>query len=278
MNKTIAAGLLLLLVTACGNEEAVKQNEEKETPKQEIVDSDEGDNVEENEQENADKKAEKEEVTVPQEPLYEINEGNYSIQPIGTANEKVALVTIDDAPDQHALEMAKVLKELNAPAVFFVNGHFLDTQKEKDTLKKIYDMGFEIGNHTYSHVKLTDSSIEEQQKEIVSLNDLVESITGERPKFFRAPFGINTDYSRQVAKQEKMALMNWTYGYDWEPKYQTKEAIADIMVNSPYLNNGANLLMHDRAWTSEALGDIVKGLRDKGYELVEPDTIKTPAS
>jgi peptidoglycan-N-acetylglucosamine deacetylase len=278
MNKTIAAGLLLLLVTACGNEEAVKQNEEKETPKQEIVDSDEGDNVEENEQENADKKAEKEEVTVPQEPLYEINEGNYSIQPIGTANEKVALVTIDDAPDQHALEMAKVLKELNAPAVFFVNGHFLDTQKEKDTLKKIYDMGFEIGNHTYSHVKLTDSSIEEQQKEIVSLNDLVESITGERPKFFRAPFGINTDYSRQVAKQEKMALMNWTYGYDWEPKYQTKEAIADIMVNSPYLNNGANLLMHDRAWTSEALGDIVKGLRDKGYELVDPDTIKTPAS
>jgi peptidoglycan-N-acetylglucosamine deacetylase len=278
MNKTIAAGLLLLLVTACGNEEDVKQNEEKETPKQEIVDSDEGDNVEENEQENADKKAEKEEVTVPQEPLYEINEGNYSIQPIGTANEKVALVTIDDAPDQHALEMAKVLKELNAPAVFFVNGHFLDTQKEKDTLKKIYDMGFEIGNHTYSHVKLTDSSIEEQQKEIVSLNDLVESITGERPKFFRAPFGINTDYSRQVAKQEKMALMNWTYGYDWEPKYQTKEAIADIMVNSPYLNNGANLLMHDRAWTSEALGDIVKGLRDKGYELVEPDTIKTPAS
>jgi peptidoglycan-N-acetylglucosamine deacetylase len=278
MNKTIAAGLLLLLVTACGNEEDVKQNEEKETPKQEIVDSDEGDNVEENEQENADKKAEKEEVTVPQEPLYEINEGNYSIQPIGTANEKVALVTIDDAPDQHALEMAKVLKELNAPAVFFVNGHFLDTQKEKDTLKKIYDMGFEIGNHTYSHVKLTDSSIEEQQKEIVSLNDLVESITGERPKFFRAPFGINTDYSRQVAKQEKMALMNWTYGYDWEPKYQTKEAIADIMVNSPYLNNGANLLMHDRAWTSEALGDIVKGLRDKGYELVDPDTIKTPAS
>jgi peptidoglycan-N-acetylglucosamine deacetylase len=278
MNKTIAAGLLLLLVTACGNEDAVKQNEEKETPKQEIVDSDEGDNVEENEQENADKKAEKEEVTVPQEPLYEINEGNYSIQPIGTANEKVALVTIDDAPDQHALEMAKVLKELNAPAVFFVNGHFLDTQKEKDTLKKIYDMGFEIGNHTYSHVKLTDSSIEEQQKEIVSLNDLVESITGERPKFFRAPFGINTDYSRQVAKQEKMALMNWTYGYDWEPKYQTKEAIADIMVNSPYLNNGANLLMHDRAWTSEALGDIVKGLRDKGYELVDPDTIKTPAS
>ncbi|MFD2679872.1 polysaccharide deacetylase family protein [Bacillus seohaeanensis] len=278
MNKTIAAGLLLLLVTACGNEEAVKQNEEKETPKQEIVDSDERDNAEENEQENDDKKAEEEEVTVPQEPLYEINEGDYSIQPIDTANEKVALVTIDDAPDQHALEMAKVLKELNAPAVFFVNGHFLDTQEEKNTLKKIYDMGFEIGNHTYSHVKLTDSSIEEQQKEIVSLNDLVESITGERPKFFRAPFGINTDYSRQVAQQEKMALMNWTYGYDWEPKYQTKEAIADIMVNSPYLNNGANLLMHDRAWTSEALGDIVKGLRDKGYELVDPDTIKTPAS
>jgi peptidoglycan-N-acetylglucosamine deacetylase len=48
------------------------------------------------------------------------------------------------------------------------------------------------------------------------------------------------------------------------------------MVNNPYLNNGANLLMHDRTWTSEALPDIVKGLREKGYETLDPAKIKTP--
>lgn len=34
--------------------------------------------------------------------------------------------------------------------------------------------------------------------------------------------------------------------------------------------------MHDRPWTAEALADIVKGLRDKGYEIADPATIKTP--
>ncbi|MFP3472020.1 polysaccharide deacetylase family protein, partial [Micrococcus sp. SIMBA_144] len=85
-----------------------------------------------------------------------------------------------------------------------------------------YDMGFMIGNHTYSHSSLEDLSPEDQKEEILSVSDVVESITGERPKFFRAPFGQNTDFSRQLAKEEKMSLMNWTYGYDWEKQYQSK--------------------------------------------------------
>ncbi len=227
--------------------------------------------------ENHEDKSEPEETEdVVQEPEYKINENNWSIEPIAGQNAKVVLLTIDDAPDKHALNMAEDLKAVNAPAIFFVNGHFLDTPEEKEVLKKIYDMGFMIGNHTYSHSSLPDLSPEEQKEEIVSVNELVESITGERPKFFRAPFGQNTDYSRQVAAEEKMALMNWTFGYDWNKEYQTKEAITDIMVNSPYLNNGANLLMHDRTWTSEALTDIVKGLREKGYETLDPTKIRTP--
>lgn len=70
-----------------------------------------------------------------------------------------------------------------------------------------------------------------------------------------------------------MKLMNWTYGYDWESEYQDATALADIMVNTEYLNHGANLLMHDRAWTRDASAQIVEGLRDKGYALVDPETI-----
>ena len=32
--------------------------------------------------------------------------------------------------------------------------------------------------------------------------------------------------------------------------------------------------MHDREWTAEALKDIVEGLRAKGYEMIDPATIK----
>lgn len=71
-----------------------------------------------------------------------------------------------------------------------------------------------------------------------------------------------------------MIFMNWTYGYDWESDYQTADALADVMTNSPYLKDGANLLMHDRIWSKDALESIVAGLRDNGYRLVNPNEIK----
>lgn len=228
----------------------------------------------EKKQADSDEKPKEEEVFLP-EPQYKINEHNWSIEPINQANSKVVLLTIDDAPDKNALEMARILKELSAPAIFFVNGHFIDTPEEAKVLKEIHELGFAIGNHTNSHLNLKSLPEEQQYKEIVGLNDRVEEIIGERPKFFRAPFGSITDYSRKVAEGENMVLMNWTYGYDWEKEYQSKEALADIMVNSPYLSKGANLLMHDREWTKEALEDIVKGLRNKGFTPVDPVLIST---
>ncbi|MGX7595409.1 polysaccharide deacetylase family protein [Planococcus plakortidis] len=208
------------------------------------------------------------------EPRYRINPQNSQVEPIGDANEQVVLITIDDAPDTYSLEMAKTLKELDVPAIFFVNGHFLDTDEEQQNLSEIHDMGFAIGNHTNTHVNLKQSTESVQQDEIVSLNEHVEAITGEVPKFFRAPFGVNTEFSKALAKEQGMVRMNWTYGYDFMQGYMEPEALTDIMVNAPELNNGGNLLMHDREWTKEALPQIIEGLRDKGYEFVDPDEIE----
>lgn len=269
--------ILLITLIGCGNQEsqeaaqepvegmdtediAVDSNEAVETPEglKEVISS-----IEETEVEK-------------EKPLYRINENNWSVEPIQDANAQVVLLTFDDAPDKHALAMAKTLQELEVKAIFFVNGHFLDTEEEANVLREIHKLGFLIGNHTFSHTSLKELTKEEQYNEIVALNDRVEEIIGERPKFFRAPFGLNTEESRNIVAEEKMLIMNWTYGYDWEKEYQNKESLADIMVNSPYLVNGANLLMHDRAWTSEALPEIIKGLQSKGFEIVDPTTIQTP--
>lgn len=208
--------------------------------------------------------------------LYHINEANWTVKPISpSTDEQVVLLTIDDAPDQFSLEMAHTLKENNVKAIFFVNGHFIQTDEKKKVLKEIYDLGFAIGNHTMTHSNLKELTEEQQYEEIVELNNQIEKITSERPKFFRAPFGSNTDYSRKVAAEEGMLLMNWTYGYDWEKDYMNKESLMDIMVNTPLLTKGANLLIHDREWTNDALDEIIKGLKEKGYKMVDPATIRT---
>lgn len=278
MRKTLYFSLILLfvlsIITACGSNEEDAEDHKASDDVEDEVENEESteDEIEEDDEEKEeDEVIEEEEVA---EPLYTIND-IWQIVPIEDANTEVALITIDDAPDKHALEMAHTLKDLDAPAIFFVNGHFLETEEEKEMIKEIHDLGFIIGNHTYSHADLQSLSEDEQYDEIVQVNNMVEEIIGERPKFFRAPFGQNTDYSKSLAEEEGMVLMNWTYGYDWNAEYQTKEAITDIMLNAPELNDGANLLMHDREWTNAALEDIVTGLRDQGYELLDPKYIET---
>lgn len=299
MKKWILSALLLLLLVACGetgqvNEEqgsdaADGQTQENEPSDDKVVDEEEVPASTEEpveEQEPGEDKPEdgggeddnpSSSNEDSQEPQYIVNESNWtieSIDPLSSAiNPNVVLLTIDDAPDRYALEMATILKELNVKAIFFVNGHFLETEQERNTLKEIYDMGFPIGNHTMTHKSLRQLTEDEQYEEIVSLSDRVEEITGERPRFFRAPFGTNTDYATDLVKQEGMILMNWTYGYDWENEYMDAEALADIMVNTELLSSGSNLLMHDREWTKDALADIVKGLQAKNYEILDPDLI-----
>ncbi|MGD6994777.1 polysaccharide deacetylase family protein [Sutcliffiella horikoshii] len=307
MKKWILSASLLLLLVACGqngqveneqnsssenqteeNDSVVEEDEKekdvpvsktedpkKEPEEEEVADSEEDQNEEEQEKEEDSGNEDQVQETSPQEPQYVVNPTTSALEPIGDANSEVVLLTIDDAPDWYALEMATTLKELGVKAIFFVNGHFLETEEEQEVLKTIYEMGFPIGNHTMTHKSLRQLTEEEQHEEIVMLSDRVEEITGERPRFFRAPFGTNTDYALELVKQEGMIAMNWTYGYDWETEYMDAEALADIMVNTEFLNSGANLLMHDREWTKDALADIVKGLQNKGYEILDPDLIRT---
>ncbi|MCH4824890.1 polysaccharide deacetylase family protein [Planococcus halocryophilus] len=272
--KWIAIAAVSFLLTACGDDTNTSTTEEKETKN--VEGNTETEKQEENvEKEEVEEIEEVEEVVEQvEEPQYKVNPANWAVQPILDADEKVVLVTIDDAPDKHSLEMAETLKSQDIPAIFFVNGHFLETDEKKQQLKKIHEMGFMIGNHAYSHQDLKGLTEQQQQEEILKVSEMVEEITGEKPKFFRAPFGSNTDFSKQLVADEKMVLMNWTYGYDWEKQYQDAQTLTDIMVNTEYLNNGANLLMHDRDWTVEALPGIIQGLEDKGYGFVDPEEIE----
>lgn len=282
----IVSLLFILLLVGCNEEQTIKDDEvidepEVEVETDELDNEDSTDDLDESEVDDVTQDDSLEDIEVEDslvEVKYQINQANWAVEPItDEADSKIVLLTIDDAPDKYALEMATTLKELDVPAIFFVNGHFIQTEEKHEILKEIHQMGFSIGNHTYTHPNLSEISEEEQKQEIIELNDLIEEIIGERPKFFRAPFGVNTDNTKQVVEHEGMVLMNWTYGYDWESAYTEADALADIMVNTEYLRDGANLLMHDREWTSGALADIVTGLRDKGYDFVDPNQIQRPS-
>lgn len=138
-----------------------RQMRKKDSAKEE---KDENNKVEKEEKsEKSEEAAAEASADEPKEAQYQIT-GNWSFEPINDAEPKVALLTIDDAPDKHGLEMAKTLKAADAPTIFFVNGHFIDSEEGKEELRKIHELGFPIGNHTMTHASLPDLSQEEQKR------------------------------------------------------------------------------------------------------------------
>lgn len=282
MKKSILSTLFVstLLLTACQDdgdssdhspeetEDPVEQVEEQPDETNETEDaSDEENEAEDNEDVDAE-----EDVTFK----YQINPTTFSVEPIdGTEaeDEKLVLLTFDDAPYGNSLEIADALEERGVSAIFFVNGMYMEDEEGFEAIQDIYDRGFEISNHTHTHAKLDDYSEEAQLEEIVKTNDIIEEAIGEQPRFFRAPHGVMTDYAEQVVADKNMTWMNWSFGYDWQVDYQDGAALADITLNTELLGNGANILMHDRTWTADAVPAIVDGLIEQGFTIVDPKYI-----
>lgn len=273
MKKVILSTVLIstLLLSAC-QDDAASSNEDTSAVDEttEEVETTEEDATEE---EVVEEEVEEEEDLAYQ---YEINPNIFSVEPIDgetTEDEKLVLLTFDDAPYGNSLEIAEALEERGVNAIFFVNSMYMEDEEGKAAIQDLHERGFEIANHTHTHAKLDDYSEESQREEIITTNDIVEEATGERPRFFRAPHGIMTDYSKQVVAEEGMTWMNWSFGYDWEVQYQDADALADITLNTELLGNGANILMHDREWTAAAVPTIVDGLIEQGFTIVDPKLI-----
>ena len=68
--------------------------------------------------------------------------------------DKVAVLTFDDAVKSHRAFVAPLLKELGFGATFFVSHGFMNIVEHSLTwqeIAEIHQMGFEIGNHTWTH-------------------------------------------------------------------------------------------------------------------------------
>lgn len=206
---------------------------------------------------------------------YRINK-NYDVVPLDTtpeAEKKVALLTFDDGPRNKEV-LTKILDTLDkhkAKAIFFVNGYRI--KQNPDLLKLIAERKQTIGNHTWDHVDLKKEPNEKVDKQIHDVQTAVKELIGEAPLFFRPPNGSGSDYVREVVKKEGMLYMTWSNGsLDWDTKTADKpqEVIDNVLKQ---LHAGSNILMHELAWTADALDKLLTELEAKGYSFVDPAAI-----
>jgi len=198
---------------------------------------------------------------------------------------KYIALTFDDGPSPTRTErLLSILEKENVTATFFVLGQ--NALTNPDIVKKIDADGHEIANHTYDHTILTGNNVtmETINFQIDRTNEIIEDITGKVPVSFRPPQGAYNANVRQAAQERGMAIYHWSWESNPEDYKNTDpEVIANIVIEGA--RDGHIVLMHDdKTHTIDAISDIIKGLRDKGFifvtvtELIEkgPDGSPVP--
>jgi cellulose synthase/poly-beta-1,6-N-acetylglucosamine synthase-like glycosyltransferase/spore germination protein YaaH/peptidoglycan/xylan/chitin deacetylase (PgdA/CDA1 family) len=211
---------------------------------------------------------------------YEAYPLSYDIDQIGTAKNKIVL-SFDDGPDRRwTPKILDILKEKNVPGIFFVIGD--QANRAPDLLKREYNEGHEIGNHTWTHPAFDDISRTQVKWELNLTQRLIESTLGVKSLFFRPPYGI--DHQPEYAEEVAQLPYPQELGYiivgqridpdDWrmteDKRQRPAQEIADDVVRQA--KNGNIVLLHDgggeREQTVVALPLIIDELRAKGYQFV----------
>ena len=202
----------------------------------------------------------------------------YRLGEYGGSDKKKVAITFDDGPDpQWTPRILDILKKEHATATFFIIGS--EAQNNMRLLRRIYDEGNEIGNHTFLHPDISDVSKTYMKVELNLTERLFAGVLGIKTRLFRPPYSI--DQEPDTEDQVRPLELTQSLGYltigdkidpnDWHdnPRQSAEQVTASVMSQ---LGNGNIILLHDgggdRSQTVRALPMIIEGLRARGYEIV----------
>ncbi len=135
-----------------------------------------------------------------------------------------------------------------------------------DYLKKIADSGHEIGTHSATHPYMSKLDKTAIKKELVSSVNAIEAVTNTKVEVFRPPYGDYNDNLIDTATELGLYTIQWDVdSLDWKNLSATE--IKTRVVSKA--QNGSIVLFHNQGLhTAEALPEIIKTLKGKGYQFV----------
>ncbi|SDE04076.1 polysaccharide deacetylase family protein [Streptomyces prasinopilosus] len=180
------------------------------------------------------------------------------------------VLTFDDGPDpRYTPDILDTLAAHDVRAMFFVCGEMVSYHK--DLLARMSDEGHVVGNHTWSHPLLTRLTRGGIRSEMERTCDIIEKGYGERPQWFRAPYGAWNRAAFQLGAELGMEPLAWTLDtLDWtSPGTRT---IVDRVENGAA--PGVVVLSHDaggdRSQSVRALRAYLPDLLASGYRVTVP--------
>ncbi len=176
-------------------------------------------------------------------------------------NKPMIALTFDDGPGKYTDSLLDKLEEYGARATFFMVG--TNAVKYPDTIRRMEEIGCELGNHTTNHKKLVELDDASIKAEIQSTDEAIAAAVGHGASLFRPPYGL---YNDNVKKLAGMPLMMWSLDtLDWKKK--DAALIKEYVMNN--VSDGDVLLLHDiHDFSINATFELIPTLIEQGYQLV----------
>lgn len=177
-------------------------------------------------------------------------------------------LTFDDGPlEPHTSKILDLLREENVKAAFFVVGERV--RRYPYLVKRAFEEGHLIGNHTHTHRKFPFLFYGEVREEIERCEEAVYEAAGVKPVFLRTPHGFRSPFLPFITKKKKLKVVTWTKGV-WDTDAPGEEIIVKRVFQK--VRDGEILLLHDgneksSHQTANALREIIRGYRERGYEF-----------
>lgn len=160
-----------------------------------------------------------------------------------------AAVTFDDGPHPDGTPaVLDVLDELGWQAAFFMLGSAV--VQFPDVAREVADRGHEIAVHGWAHRYLISRSPRATGIDLRDATEIVTSVTGVEPRWWRPPYGVLTTGALVAARRLRLHPLLWSaWGKDWRSD-ATATSITRVVTRGRL--DGGTILLHDSDATSAA--------------------------
>lgn len=201
----------------------------------------------------------------------------------GPADLPQVALTFDDGPDPvWTPRILETLDRYGVTASFFMLGSQAEAHPE--LVRQVVAAGHEVGVHGYRHRMPAFQGLRSTLKDVGATVRVLTGITGERPRYFRPPWGVFNLWTGIAARRNGLVPIVWSlYVSEWSESTTARSIYVDAMRHA---RPGGVILLHDCAGpgsrpdapevVAKALPWLITGLRRKGLDLVSLSQLLSP--
>jgi peptidoglycan/xylan/chitin deacetylase (PgdA/CDA1 family) len=177
------------------------------------------------------------------------------------------VLTYDDSPSRFTTNLLTKLDRHNLRAFFFCIGR--NAAASPRLIREIAAAGHSLGNHSFTHSNMRQMSEQEQYSDLKRADDALGELAGEKPLFFRPPYGKFNFRLLRTCKEMGLHPVLWsllTYDY--------KNDLKTVKFAMKYLRRNSIIVFHDSPKCSDimdAIPDILlEEVAKRNFKIGEP--------